>query len=142
MGVLAAPSLTGCLGFVSGNKTDLSARYNVEVINDAYAPESTESYSEGPHAVFAIQVENKMNEELPLGEENEQLDPPFEPQSQGAQVWSVFDTVPTNEEEKGHYVWVADSMDADPTLVAASDEYDVDVERDENIDVETQLFKK
>jgi len=150
MGVLAVPSLTGCLGSDTGNNNedqtetdepDLLVRYNVEIINDAYAPGSSETYSEGPHAVFTIWIENKMSDLLPLGDQEEQLDPPFEPPSQGAQVWSVFENIPADEEEKGNYVWVADSMDADPTLVAASDEYEVVVNRDEEIDVETQIFK-
>ena len=81
-----------------------------------------------------------MSETLPLGEEDEQLDPPFEPQSQGAQVWSVFDSIPAGEDKKALYL-VSDNMDADPSLVASSEEYDAGVERDKNVDVETELFK-
>jgi hypothetical protein len=151
MGVLGVASLAGCTGSNSGgnsqnqadtDEVDLFVRYNVEMIQDAHNPFGYESVSYGPHAAFATLIENRTSETLPpIGAAEEAIEAPFEPQPEMVDVWSVYDEIPAGEEKKGHFAYAADSMDANPSLVAASDKYNVAVERAENIAVEIELFE-
>lgn len=125
--------LTGCLDGngdddVDEADADIVATYNVEVLPEVEHPEAPGNVVTSPHAVFVVEIENRMDEPVD--------GPGLVKPDEGLLAWNTFGEILGGGSERGYLIYTADNLEAEPELITLTDEYDVYIERNESLEVD------